>query len=393
MSGWYVKRNEQRYGPYSSTQLVEMAKKGQVLPIDWVVQGEGGKWMPASQVKGLFAALPQATAVPPPLPAAAPSPPQAAAEPMRMGRMLLGAIPSSLFRPGIGMIVVIGLGLLVSFFCGSLILFLLSFIHIAAAVACLVMAARLQKFLYAPLSALLTMTVWGWYCFSAVPIAVTIPGLLGGIAVGTWAMLEFFRPETRRQFADPSIPSRLERLPIPVLAGVLGGGSLALILGIGMTMRFTTGSKDGGERSANAGGERKMKSRSGSSDDISCLEKARKVTGAKSDPSIKPAEPGSLQDYFDALDLMALRVTKANNIRSGASLGVIFDPPCEASKWHQVFGEPKILSKGHERIGKNNIEFDRWQHKCTDGSLTFQGQLREGGGKMYYDPRSVIVDY
>ncbi len=63
--GWYIKRNEQRYGPFTSTQLVEMAKKGQVLPLDWASRGDGGQWMPASQVKGLFAA-PAATAPPPP---------------------------------------------------------------------------------------------------------------------------------------------------------------------------------------------------------------------------------------------------------------------------------------------------------------------------------------
>lgn len=249
MNGWYVQRNEQKYGPYSSTQLVEMAQKGQVLPLDWVAQGEGGKWMPASQVKGLFPApatvvpplMPAAVVVPPlpttvvpPLPASASLPALTAAESMNMARNLLGAIPASLFRPGIGMIVVIGLGLLASFFCGSLILFLFSFIHIAAAVACIVLAVRLQKFLYAPLSALLTMTVWGWYCLSGVPTIISILGLLVGIAVGTWAMFEFLRPETRRQFADPSIPSRLDRLSIPVLAGILGGGPLILILGIGL---------------------------------------------------------------------------------------------------------------------------------------------------------------
>lgn len=62
--GWYVMRNDQRYGPYSSTQLVEMAQKGQVLPLDWVARADAGQWIPASQVKGLFAASTQA-AVPP----------------------------------------------------------------------------------------------------------------------------------------------------------------------------------------------------------------------------------------------------------------------------------------------------------------------------------------
>lgn len=72
MNGWYVNRDDKKYGPYSSTQLVEMAKKGQVLPLDWVARGESGQWMPASQVKGLFAAPTQETSVPPPLPVAGP---------------------------------------------------------------------------------------------------------------------------------------------------------------------------------------------------------------------------------------------------------------------------------------------------------------------------------
>jgi len=73
MSGWYVKRGNQKYGPYSSTQLVEMAKKGQVLPIDWVAREEG-RWMPASQMKDLFAAPPAAAARPPLRPASATPP-------------------------------------------------------------------------------------------------------------------------------------------------------------------------------------------------------------------------------------------------------------------------------------------------------------------------------
>jgi hypothetical protein len=73
MSGWYVKRDDKKYGPYTSTQLVEMAKKGQVLPLDWVAKGEAGQWMPASQVKGLFAA-PVGRTPPVSTPAATPQP-------------------------------------------------------------------------------------------------------------------------------------------------------------------------------------------------------------------------------------------------------------------------------------------------------------------------------
>jgi len=225
MSGWYVKRNDQKYGPYSSTQLVEMAKKGQVLSLDWVSRGEDGQWMPASQVKGLFAA-------PPPLPTDAHYPHLPASNTTKMQ----DAIPTSIFRPVIGMTAVISASLLVSFICGSLPLFFLSFIHNAGAVACIILTARLQKFLYAPLAALLTMTVWGWYCFTPVPMIVAVLGVLVGISVGTWALFAFFTPKTRRQFADPSFSSRLERFPVPALAGILGGGLLALILGTDLVL-------------------------------------------------------------------------------------------------------------------------------------------------------------
>ncbi len=74
MSGWYVKRNDQKYGPYTSTRLVEMAKKGQVLPIDWVAKDDSDQWMPASQVKGLFAASPQETVAAAPVADPSPAP-------------------------------------------------------------------------------------------------------------------------------------------------------------------------------------------------------------------------------------------------------------------------------------------------------------------------------
>ena len=141
---------------------------------------------------------------------------------------------------------VVLLALLASFFCGSFLVFFFSFLHNAGAVACIVLTVRLQKFLYAFLAAMLTLTVWGWLCFTAVWTVVSILGLLAGIAVGVWAMFAFFSPEVRRQFSDPSLPAPLERLPFPALAGILGGGSLALILGISMVFWLTTGSKTGG---------------------------------------------------------------------------------------------------------------------------------------------------
>jgi hypothetical protein len=68
--GWFIQRDARRYGPYSSAQMVEMAKKGQVLPLDWVARGENGQWMPASQAEGLFAAPTPGTVAPPQFPVA-----------------------------------------------------------------------------------------------------------------------------------------------------------------------------------------------------------------------------------------------------------------------------------------------------------------------------------
>ena len=84
MSGWYVKRDERRFGPYTSTQMVEMARKGQVLPVDWVSRGDGGQWFPASQVKGLFPV--PATTAPATLPVADEQPVEAEDRPIRRKR-------------------------------------------------------------------------------------------------------------------------------------------------------------------------------------------------------------------------------------------------------------------------------------------------------------------
>jgi len=74
---WFVQRDGQTYGPFSSAQLKQMTTTGRVLPVDLVTKGEGARWVPASQIKGLFATSPAAASqlppMPPPLPATAPS--------------------------------------------------------------------------------------------------------------------------------------------------------------------------------------------------------------------------------------------------------------------------------------------------------------------------------
>ena len=53
-SGWYVAKNKQKLGPFSSMKLKELADSGELLPTDVVHREDMPKWIPASQIKGLF---------------------------------------------------------------------------------------------------------------------------------------------------------------------------------------------------------------------------------------------------------------------------------------------------------------------------------------------------
>jgi hypothetical protein len=82
-AGWYVARHKQKVGPYTTTQLRQLAANGQLRPVDMIL-GEGQiKWVPAGSVPGLFPATspPAAAAIIPaaPLPTKAPIPPALAA--------------------------------------------------------------------------------------------------------------------------------------------------------------------------------------------------------------------------------------------------------------------------------------------------------------------------
>jgi hypothetical protein len=52
---WFIKRDDQKTGPFTSGQLRQMATTGQLLPIDLITKGGVDNWVPASNVKGLFA--------------------------------------------------------------------------------------------------------------------------------------------------------------------------------------------------------------------------------------------------------------------------------------------------------------------------------------------------
>jgi hypothetical protein len=66
---WYVARNKQKLGPYSTAQLRQLAAAGQLRPEDMVLREGHKQWSKAGAVPGLF---PEA-AVPGPAPAPAPS--------------------------------------------------------------------------------------------------------------------------------------------------------------------------------------------------------------------------------------------------------------------------------------------------------------------------------
>jgi predicted Zn finger-like uncharacterized protein len=51
---WFVARDKVKLGPYSSAQLKELAKTGQLWPEDMVLKEGERKWVAASAIKGLF---------------------------------------------------------------------------------------------------------------------------------------------------------------------------------------------------------------------------------------------------------------------------------------------------------------------------------------------------
>lgn len=57
--GWYLTRNGQQYGPYSSEQFRRFAAEGRLTPNDLVASVGGQQWLPASAVPELvFSAAP-----------------------------------------------------------------------------------------------------------------------------------------------------------------------------------------------------------------------------------------------------------------------------------------------------------------------------------------------
>jgi hypothetical protein len=62
--GWYLARNGQQYGPYSSAQFRQFAAEGRLSPSDMVASVGAQQWMHASAIPGLvFGASPPSQAV------------------------------------------------------------------------------------------------------------------------------------------------------------------------------------------------------------------------------------------------------------------------------------------------------------------------------------------
>jgi hypothetical protein len=274
---WFVQRDGQTFGPFGPAQLKQMTATGQLLPVDLVSRGGDDRWIPASQITGLFPA--PAKQQPAPAPAAT------------------GPLPPA--------------------------------------------------------------------------------------------------PDSDFDFAGPPAPTASRSGRNRGNRGRSGSwwmavGSLAVILGGVSVFLITRGSRTAPH--APGPNVAATKSRPSAGRDGSWAEKAFALSGEKKDPSFKPAPAGSLQDFFDAVNVLSVRVGDVP-IRSGAKVPCHFAAPgCPATLWHGIFGEPEVLSKGRERIGRVENEFDRWRVRCVDGSVTVHGKIQGVGGKTYYYPTMILVD-
>lgn len=277
---WFVQRDGQKFGPYSPARLKQMTTTGQLLPVDLVSKGEGGRWVPASQIKGLFSDIPASY----PAPTTSPLPPPATGSPFDF------ASPASSADESVG--------------------------------------------------------------------------------------------KSRRRH-------RTSRGRSPVNVGWVVIGLLIVALGGVAVFLLTRGNP---ATSTSGPSERTAQNRSTPSQAGSWAEKAFALSGEKKDPSFKPAAAGSLQDFFDAVNVLSVRIGDVP-IRSGAKVPCHFAAPgCPSVMWHSIFGEPEVLSRGRERIGRVENEFDRWRVRCTDGSVTVHGKIQHLGDKTYYYPTMILVD-
>ncbi len=57
LSGWYLLRDDKRYGPYTTEDLQQMSQEGNVLQSDLLWSEELGQWTPAAQASEMVAPL------------------------------------------------------------------------------------------------------------------------------------------------------------------------------------------------------------------------------------------------------------------------------------------------------------------------------------------------
>lgn len=82
MNGWFLYRNNQQYGPYTSEELINMEAQGQLYPGDSFKDPASGQWLPADQARGIwFAPSPEN-----PQPAYTPQPDYPQVAPVRQKR-------------------------------------------------------------------------------------------------------------------------------------------------------------------------------------------------------------------------------------------------------------------------------------------------------------------
>jgi hypothetical protein len=58
-TSWYIARNKQRFGPFNSKQLQQLALLGLVKPTEFILPEGGNKWVVAAAIDGLFPATEQ----------------------------------------------------------------------------------------------------------------------------------------------------------------------------------------------------------------------------------------------------------------------------------------------------------------------------------------------
>ena len=81
---WYYSKDGQQHGPVSASVLKNLAKTGNLLPTDLIWKEGMAEWKPASNIKGLFSAMPVSAAE---SPKASPASPQVGRDefPMSIG--------------------------------------------------------------------------------------------------------------------------------------------------------------------------------------------------------------------------------------------------------------------------------------------------------------------